>query len=602
MKSLIYYSIILLLFICCLIFSSSIAFANELLWQRLESEVKTGNCRGIAAFCKEQVRQKLDGKMIDDNVIDQVLDDPDFVLITHVGHYFSLNELQQRTFCNELKDREFTAWLLGNRDIFKELAFANRANSSTFEVLYTIWKKENKQLEGQLLNLALGAALNAGEYTLEELLAKFAFYKQSRASGKLFPQFETLRPWEMALVLKTINNIGHLDDFEWAQEYLSKRRKITASNIGQAACGLIPYRMKNKKGVSVHAGGAFYDNKPITLKLYTEYGGVCGAVSKGSSGFCRSKGVPSYPIGQPGHCALVWKTSKGAWNIGNNVCGGWNWSEGNGGIPWRGPTALIQVMEHFIGLGQDTESMNGYYCSEFLQQPASRDKLLEYALKKNVKNYPAWQSRLNKLGKRLDNAALYKLAAKLNAAFGDEPSVLEHLFKQQLVPRGKSLDFVQLAALLLNERESADSQDVYWRNLWPQACKEIQTLQKSGIRYDYKSRGGLLKDWSKYALENKISGKVKKQTCDFLEKTIISLKNRKKTHAQVIDMYMTLLAGWKDKVLMNQAESFVNQSLKDLDHPSPLRNLLNFGIKIGQELQDEKILKKYRDKIAKMES
>ena len=580
----------------------SLVCADELLHHRLESEVNTGNCRGISSFCREQVRQKLDGKMLDNAVIGQVLEDQDFVLIAHVGYYFSLHELQQRTFCNELKDKEFTKWLLGNRDIFKELAFANKAASNTFEVLYAIWKKENKQLDGPILNLALGAALNAGEYTLEELLAKFDFYKHSWASGKLFPQFESLRPWEMALVLKTINNIGHLDDFEWAQEYLSKRSKITASNIGQAACGLIPYRMKNKKGVSVHAGGVFYDNKPITLKLYTEYGGVCGAVSKGSSGFCRSKGVPSYPIGQPGHCALIWKTAKGTWNIGNNVCGGWNWSEGNGGIPWRGPTALIQVLEHFIGLGQESESMNGYYCSEFLQQPASKDKLLEYALKKNVKNYPAWQSRLSKLGKRLDDAALFKLAAELNAAFGDEPAVLEHLFKQQLIPRGKSLDLVPLAALLLNEQESADSQDIYFRNLWPQACKEIHTLQKSGIRYDYKSRGGLLKDWSQYNLENKISGKVRKETCAFLEKTIASLKTRKKTHAQVIDLYMTLLAGWKDKALMLQAESFVDQSLKNIDHASALRNVLDFGIKIGQELQDEKILKKYRERIAKSES
>lgn len=579
-----------------------IACADELLPHRLASEVSTGNCRGIASFCREQIRQRLDGKMLDDAVIDNAFVDPDFLLTAHVGYYFSLPELQQRTFCNELKDKEFTTWLLDNRDIFKELAFANKAASNTFEVLYTIWKKEKKQLNGQMLSLALGAALNAGDYTLEELLAKFDFYKQSRDSGKLFPQFETLRPWEMALVLKTINNIGHVDDFEWAQEYLSKRNKITASNIGQAACSLIPYRMKNKKGVSVHAGGAFYDNKPITLKLYTEYGGVCGAVSKGSSGFCRSKGVPSYPIGQPGHCALIWKTSKGTWNIGNNVCGGWNWSEGNGGIPWGGPTALIQVMEHFIASGEDTESMNAYYCSEFLQQPSSKNKLLEYALKKNMKNYPAWQSRLNKLGKRLDATALFKLAAELNAAFGDEPAVLEHLVKQQLIPRRKSLDFVPLAAFLLNEQESADSQDVYFRNLWPQACKEIQTLQKSGIRYDYKSRGRLLKDWAKYNLENKISGKVRKETCSFLEKTISSLKNRRKTHAQVIDLYMTLLAGWKDKSLMLQAESFVDQSLKNLDHPAVLRNALDFGIKIGQELQDEKILKKYRDRIAKVES
>ena len=48
--------------------------------------------------------------------------------------------------------------------------------------------------------------------------------------------------------------------------------------------------MKNKQGVSVHAGGAFYDHKPVSLQIYVEYGGVCGAVSKGAAGFVKAKG------------------------------------------------------------------------------------------------------------------------------------------------------------------------------------------------------------------------------------------------------------------------------------------------------------------------
>ena len=68
---------------------------------------------------------------------------------------------------------------------------------------------------------------------------------------------------------------------------------------GNKFMGFIPYRRKNLQGVSVHAGAAFYDHKPVTLKLYTEYGGVCGAVSKGAAGFLRAKGVPAWAIGQP---------------------------------------------------------------------------------------------------------------------------------------------------------------------------------------------------------------------------------------------------------------------------------------------------------------
>lgn len=94
-----------------------------------------------------------------------------------------------------------------------------------------------------------------------------------------------------------------------------RREKIRPEKAGSRFPGFIPYRKKNDKGVSVHAGSAFYDHKPITLKLYTEYGGVCGAVSKGAAGFLRSKGVPAYPIGQPGHCAFVWETPQ--WPLAN---------------------------------------------------------------------------------------------------------------------------------------------------------------------------------------------------------------------------------------------------------------------------------------------
>lgn len=126
-----------------------------------------------------------------------------------------------------------------------------------------------------------------------------------------------------------------------------RREKIRPEKAGSRFPGFIPYRKKNDKGVSVHAGSAFYDHKPITLKLYTEYGGVCGAVSKGAAGFLRSKGVPAYPIGQPGHCAFVWKHPNGHWQIGNNL-GGWNWASGGAQIPWQGPVQLVTAYDSFI--------------------------------------------------------------------------------------------------------------------------------------------------------------------------------------------------------------------------------------------------------------
>lgn len=75
-----------------------------------------------------------------------------------------------------------------------------------------------------------------------------------------------------------------LEDLAWAQQFI-EGKNIKPEQAGGKFTGFIPYRKKNHRGISIHAGAAFYDNKPITLQLYTEYGGVCGAVSKGAAGF-----------------------------------------------------------------------------------------------------------------------------------------------------------------------------------------------------------------------------------------------------------------------------------------------------------------------------
>ncbi|MCB5932047.1 hypothetical protein LJB63_22185, partial [[Eubacterium] rectale] len=80
---------------------------------------------------------------------------------------------------------------------------------------------------------------------------------------KLFPQFLTLEPWEFGILFRGRESI---EELAWAQDYLADKKKIQAGNAGYACCGLIPYRMKNKQGISVHVGGAFYDHKPVSLQ------------------------------------------------------------------------------------------------------------------------------------------------------------------------------------------------------------------------------------------------------------------------------------------------------------------------------------------------
>ena len=122
--------------------------------------------------------------------------------------------------------------------------------------------------------------------------------------------------------------------------------------------------------------------------------GVCGAVSKGAAGFLRSKGVPVYPIGQPGHCAFVWKHPNGHWQIGNNL-GGWNWASGSAQIPWKGPIQLVTAYDSFIHHPHAEESALTYYLSFCTQKQEHVDLLLREARQFNPFNYPAWQRYLD---------------------------------------------------------------------------------------------------------------------------------------------------------------------------------------------------------------
>jgi len=57
---------------------------------------------------------------------------------------------------------------------------------------------------------------------------------------------------------------------------------------------------------SIHKAHLFYENQPVTWRLIEKLGGVCGAVSNCTAGVCQSRGIPAMPVGQPGHCAMIW--------------------------------------------------------------------------------------------------------------------------------------------------------------------------------------------------------------------------------------------------------------------------------------------------------
>ena len=569
-----------------LIFSWTLQ-AGSLPLQRLAWQMEGGDVRSIAGLCREYVQKKLEAEKTFS--LESLLKDPELAQACHMAHFFALVGKERTYILHELKDREFVKWLLDHPEAFEKLAFARASGKDTLAVLRSIWVKEGKELAGVGFNMALGAALASSSREPEECEARYDFYKKSFAEKKLFPQFITLEPWEFGILFQGRESI---EELAWAQEYSSRKKTFKAQNAGYAACSFIPYRMKNKQGVSVHAGGAFYDHKPVSLQIYVEYGGVCGAVSKGAAGFVKAKGIPSYTIGQPGHCAFVWKGMDGEWKIGNNIYG-WIWSEGGSGGPWKGAVSTITELPRFWK-GENASSSNlCYYLSLLAADSRKSEVLLEEALKRNPSNYSAWQALMRKKG-RLGEKDKLALLEQFKKAFPGNPTLWEYCVKRELGIDWKKANGYAVYPRLLAENESWDSVDAYMRNFCALARQDIPDMAGK-LSYEVKTKRSFFKNWLKFYQQNKVDRKVRVQTCAVLEKALPHLLSREKTALQFLGFYGQVIDLWKDKQLSARADACLTAWLKEADKPSLRKKMAEIGLKAADHLGDKKALVRYAE-------
>lgn len=567
-----------------------VTHAGDLPRQRLAWQMEGGDVRNIAGLCRQYVQKKMDaGKTFS---VDSLLKDPEVGQACYMAHFFALVGKERTYILHELKDTEFVEWLLNHPEVFEKLTFAGASGKDTLAVLHSIWVKEGKELSGVGLNMALGAALISTSREPEACEARYDFYKKSFAEKKLFPQFITLEPWEFGILFRGRES---LEELAWAQDFSSRKRAFKAGNAGNIACSFIPYRMKNKQGICVHAGGAFYDHKPISLQIYVEYGGVCGAVSKGAAGFVKAKGIPSYTIGQPGHCAFVWKGTDGEWKIGNNIYG-WIWSEGSSGGPWKGAVSTITTLPRF-GKGKDA-SASGlcYYLSLLSVDPQKAEVLLKEALKRNASNYPAWQV-LMKRKVRLAEKDKLALLEQFKEAFPGNPTLWEYFLKKELGLDWKKANGYAVYSRLLTENESWDSVDAYMRNFCALAWKDISDMAGK-LPYEVKTKRVFFKNWLKFYQENKVDRKVRVQTCAVLEKALPPLLSHEKTALQFLGFYGQVLDLWKDKQLSARADACLTAWLKEADKASVRKKMAEIGLNIAGQLENKKALVRYAEALA----
>ncbi len=248
--------------------------------------------------------------------------------------------LEQRTFLRDVlagdadglskvragnRGRDFLAWLLASRaalEDYNDMAAVfplKGKRSYGLDGWREIWATCPESRKPGLWQrvaaaCAIAFAQPRGNTTPAE---RFDFYRRSHAAGQVVPYFDKALPFELAL---TVHGSGcGNDDLEWAQDVTPREQK-TQKAVGNYGHSLMAYRSDNYRGQTVQ-GPEYYDRKPADLGTAMEYGGVCGMISHMNSSVANAHGVPAFTVGQPGHCAYVWKSDDKTWSGGNFITG-----------------------------------------------------------------------------------------------------------------------------------------------------------------------------------------------------------------------------------------------------------------------------------------
>ena len=321
--------------------------------------------------------------------------------------------------------RDCLAWILGDMPALTLfLSSGQPAAGKWGEAVRVLARVANsrERREGLPLRLSVATALVFAEPvrwmaddTPIDPVARVDSYLAWDKAGVLFPTFRELSAWEMRYV---VGSWSSDDDLAWARANIKPDLRVR-DKVGDGA-HMLAYNLANKNGVSVQEGRKFYDNKPMTMAVMLEYGGVCGAISRFGSSMSQAFGVPAMPVGQPGHCAFIWQKEPRRWSINNDISG-WAESGCHGGIfiEWGQPAWLMPLM-------QDAQAdRDGFARAEALVALAeiagadARAGLLAEACRRCARHYGAWTARAKSVGK---SAELRKFQSELSEALAMHPA------------------------------------------------------------------------------------------------------------------------------------------------------------------------------------
>ena len=225
-----------------------------------------------------------------------------------------------------------------------------------------------------------------------DAVRRYAEFSNLAANGsgiKLFPDFYQLRTWHLRYV---VGSWAEENELEWARSNVPQKF-ANSSEIGNATFEMVPYKEYNDESISVHEGAKYYKDKPATLQLIHEVGGVCGAVSKFGCAMAQAHGIPAMPVAQPGHCAFLW-WKDGNWTLANDVSD-LKLSTVHEGVqlPWCTDKACYVLL-----MNEAQTKFEDYKLSQILRVVAGEAKdnlhsliLLHFAIATCFSNFHAWR-------------------------------------------------------------------------------------------------------------------------------------------------------------------------------------------------------------------
>lgn len=240
----------------------------------------------------------------------------------NLASYAALGRKQESRVLNLLQN----SWLM--RNILLNDGPRQDKFSSMLDIYHDILAASHRAKNGVRSNdivhrLALAVALEHAVpiniFDTNEVIdpiARFQHYENAHIRGELDPSFLALSVWELRMV---VNNDASNDEIQWCRDMLRNYRPdhITERNDKWQYCMIVKSDVRYKRP-------EWALNCPRTYQQMLSGGGMCGPRAWFGRFVCKSFGIPTWGVRQPGHAAMSRWTPSGEWEI---CLGGPNWKK-----------------------------------------------------------------------------------------------------------------------------------------------------------------------------------------------------------------------------------------------------------------------------------